>query len=115
VPNARAQPTAEAGRRSSEGLGLSLRVGNFVVSEAKVCKRNAVLGRRAPECEEHAHVGQAALHDLLGIGVGHCRQTRLDFLLPHFATRHCATTEPFRDAATLEHFVDGYRKAGLPE
>ena len=34
---------------------------------------------------------------------------------PHFTTRHWATTEQFRDAATLEHFVDGYRKAGLPE
>ncbi len=34
---------------------------------------------------------------------------------PHFTTRHWAATEPFRDAATLEHFVDGYRKAGLPE
>ena len=34
---------------------------------------------------------------------------------PDFTTRHWATTEPFRDAATLAHFVDGYRKAGLPE
>ncbi len=34
---------------------------------------------------------------------------------PHFTTRHWAETEPFRDAATLEHFVDGYRKAGLPD
>lgn len=34
---------------------------------------------------------------------------------PHFTTRHWAATEPFRDAATLEHFVDGFRKAGLPE
>ncbi|MBP2445812.1 winged helix-turn-helix domain-containing tetratricopeptide repeat protein [Rhizobium leguminosarum] len=34
---------------------------------------------------------------------------------PHFSIRHWATTEPFRDARTLEHFVDGYRKAGLPE
>ena len=34
---------------------------------------------------------------------------------PHFTTRHWTATEPFRDAATLEHFVDGYRKAGLPE
>lgn len=34
---------------------------------------------------------------------------------PHFTTRHWAATEPFRDAATLAHFVDGYRKAGLPE
>jgi TolB-like protein len=34
---------------------------------------------------------------------------------PHFTIRHWAATEPFRDAATLEHFVDGFRKAGLPE
>lgn len=34
---------------------------------------------------------------------------------PNFTTRHWAATEPFRDAATLAHFVDGYRKAGLPE
>jgi hypothetical protein len=23
--------------------------------------------------------------------------------------------EPFRDEATLAHFIDGYRKAGFPE
>jgi len=34
---------------------------------------------------------------------------------PHFTTRHWVMTEPFRDAAMLEHFVDGFRKAGLPE
>ncbi len=34
---------------------------------------------------------------------------------PHFTIGHWAATEPFRDAATLAHFVDGYRKAGLPE
>jgi TolB-like protein len=34
---------------------------------------------------------------------------------PDFTIRHWAATEPFRDAATLEHFVEGYRKAGLPE
>ncbi|NEJ09062.1 adenylate cyclase [Rhizobium leguminosarum] len=34
---------------------------------------------------------------------------------PRFSTRHWAATEPFRDARTLAHFVDGYRKAGLPE
>ncbi|MGO4676564.1 winged helix-turn-helix domain-containing tetratricopeptide repeat protein [Bosea sp. 2YAB26] len=33
---------------------------------------------------------------------------------PHFTTRHWAATEPFRDARTLAHFVDGFRKAGLP-
>lgn len=35
--------------------------------------------------------------------------------IAHFTTRHWAKTEPFRDAATLEPFVDGYRKAGHPE
>lgn len=34
---------------------------------------------------------------------------------PDFTIRHWVTQEPFRDAATLEHFVDGFRKAGLPE
>ncbi len=34
---------------------------------------------------------------------------------PDFTTHHWAAREPFRDAATLAHFVDGYRKAGLPE
>ncbi|MBA5802980.1 winged helix-turn-helix domain-containing tetratricopeptide repeat protein [Rhizobium changzhiense] len=34
---------------------------------------------------------------------------------PHFSTRHWAAAEPFRDARTLAHFIDGYRKAGLPE
>jgi TolB-like protein/Tfp pilus assembly protein PilF len=34
---------------------------------------------------------------------------------PDFTISHWAATEPFRDAATLEHFVDGFRKAGLPE
>ncbi|WP_027164499.1 winged helix-turn-helix domain-containing protein [Mesorhizobium sp. WSM3224] len=34
---------------------------------------------------------------------------------PHFTTRHWVWTEPFRDDAVLEHFVDGFRKAGLPE
>ncbi|ANK85780.1 TolB domain-containing protein [Rhizobium sp. N1314] len=33
---------------------------------------------------------------------------------PGFSTRRWAATEPFRDARTLGHFVDVYRKAGLP-
>jgi TolB-like protein len=33
---------------------------------------------------------------------------------PDFTIRHWAATEPFRDAAVLEHFVDGFAKAGLP-
>ncbi|WFP74266.1 winged helix-turn-helix domain-containing tetratricopeptide repeat protein [Mesorhizobium sp. WSM4906] len=34
---------------------------------------------------------------------------------PHFSTGYWVATEPFRDDATLAHFVDGFRKAGLPE
>lgn len=34
---------------------------------------------------------------------------------PDFSIRHWATMEPFRDAALRERFVDGFRKAGLPE
>jgi TolB-like protein/DNA-binding SARP family transcriptional activator len=34
---------------------------------------------------------------------------------PAFTISHWAAVEPFRDAATLEHFVEGFRKAGLPE
>ncbi len=34
---------------------------------------------------------------------------------PDFTINHWAATEPFRDAKTLEHFVEGFRKAGLPE
>jgi TolB-like protein/class 3 adenylate cyclase len=33
----------------------------------------------------------------------------------HFTISYWATVQPFRDQATLEHFIDGYRKAGLPE
>lgn len=34
---------------------------------------------------------------------------------PEYTTGHWVATEPFRDTATLEHFIDGFRKAGLPE
>jgi TolB-like protein/class 3 adenylate cyclase len=34
---------------------------------------------------------------------------------PRFTITHWAATQPFRDEAMREHFVDGYRKAGLPE
>jgi TolB-like protein/cytochrome c-type biogenesis protein CcmH/NrfG len=34
---------------------------------------------------------------------------------PGFTIRHWVATEPFRDKAILAHFVEGFRKAGLPE
>ena len=34
---------------------------------------------------------------------------------PHFTISFWAKTQPIRDEATLEHFVEGYRKAGLPD
>jgi TolB-like protein len=34
---------------------------------------------------------------------------------PLFSISHWAETQPFRDEATRAHFLDGYRKAGLPD
>jgi len=34
---------------------------------------------------------------------------------PHFTIHHWTESLPFRDRKALQHFVDGYRKAGLPE
>jgi TolB-like protein/cytochrome c-type biogenesis protein CcmH/NrfG len=34
---------------------------------------------------------------------------------PHFTISHWVATQPLRDDAVLNHFVDGFRKAGLPE
>ena len=34
---------------------------------------------------------------------------------PHFRITYWASTQPIRDEATREHFIDGFRKAGLPE
>lgn len=34
---------------------------------------------------------------------------------PHFTIGHWKNSQPLRDAATGEHFIDGFRKAGLPE
>jgi tetratricopeptide (TPR) repeat protein len=33
---------------------------------------------------------------------------------PHFTISYWAATQPFRDEAIRDHFIDGYRKAGLP-
>jgi TolB-like protein len=34
---------------------------------------------------------------------------------PHFTIGHWVSSHPFRDDATAAHFVEGYRKAGLPD
>lgn len=34
---------------------------------------------------------------------------------PHFTISHWAASQPLRDAATRDHFLDGFRRAGLPE
>jgi TolB-like protein/class 3 adenylate cyclase len=34
---------------------------------------------------------------------------------PHFTIRHWSASQPFRDEDVRRHFVEGYRKAGLPE
>ena len=33
---------------------------------------------------------------------------------PSFSIQHWGTTQPFRKKADLAHFLEGYRKAGLP-
>ena len=33
----------------------------------------------------------------------------------HFTIRNWVESHPYRDEAACQHFVDGYRKAGLPE
>jgi adenylate cyclase len=44
------------------------------------------------------------------------REAAAEFLkvIPHFSVRQWASTQPFRNAADLQHFVDGYLAAGLP-
>jgi TolB-like protein len=37
------------------------------------------------------------------------------FEFPHFSARQWGTTQPFRNDADRQHFIDGYLKAGLPE
>jgi tetratricopeptide (TPR) repeat protein len=34
---------------------------------------------------------------------------------PNFTTRHWVASQPFRDEEARQHFIDGYRLAGLPE
>jgi hypothetical protein len=34
---------------------------------------------------------------------------------PSFTIRRWLGTQPFRDDAAREHYIEGYRKAGLPE
>ncbi|RUX09086.1 tetratricopeptide repeat protein, partial [Mesorhizobium sp. M8A.F.Ca.ET.059.01.1.1] len=45
------------------------------------------------------------------------RQEAEMFLIsnPHFNLRQWSDSQPFRDEAALHHFIEGYRKAGLPE
>ena len=34
---------------------------------------------------------------------------------PHFTINHWLSSQPLRDPSVGDHFVDGFRKAGLPE
>ena len=49
--------------------------------------------------------------------LGEARDEAEMFLVssPHFTLRQWRDTQPFRDEAALHHFIEGYRKAGLPE
>jgi len=52
----------------------------------------------------------------LGHREGARREAEL-FLIahPHFTIGHWLSSQPLRDASVRDHFVDGFRKAGLPE
>jgi TolB-like protein/class 3 adenylate cyclase/tetratricopeptide (TPR) repeat protein len=45
------------------------------------------------------------------------REEARNFLLeyPHFSAKQWGSTQPFRNEADRQHFIDGYVKAGLPE
>ncbi|ANL10284.1 adenylate cyclase 3 [Rhizobium sp. N113] len=45
------------------------------------------------------------------------RQEAEMFLIsnPHFCVRHWIHSQPFRDKTALNHFIEGYTKAGLPD
>ena len=52
--------------------------------------------------------------------LGHMDEAREEgkmfmFANPHFTVSHWVETQPFRDLATRDRFVDAYRLAGLPE
>jgi len=52
--------------------------------------------------------------------LGHHEEARREaelFLIahPHFTIGHWLSSQPLRDASVRDHFVDGFRKAGLPE
>ncbi|MBY5864321.1 adenylate/guanylate cyclase domain-containing protein [Rhizobium leguminosarum] len=52
--------------------------------------------------------------------LGHLEEARREaelFLIahPHFTIGHWLSSQPLRDASVRDHFVDGFRKAGLPE
>ncbi len=36
-------------------------------------------------------------------------------VVPNFSIKECARTEPYTDPNELQRYVDGLRKAGLPE
>ncbi|RFB91836.1 adenylate/guanylate cyclase domain-containing protein [Rhizobium leguminosarum bv. trifolii] len=52
--------------------------------------------------------------------LGHSEEARREaelFLIahPHFTIGHWLSSQPLRDGSVRDHFVDGFRKAGLPE
>jgi TolB-like protein/class 3 adenylate cyclase/Tfp pilus assembly protein PilF len=57
----------------------------------------------------------AALAQL--VRLDEARQEAEFFLMsdPYFSIRHWATSQPFGDKEVLQRFVEGYRKAGLPD
>jgi TolB-like protein len=81
-------------------------------------------GRYADAIEtlRHGSVGGPGVRRILAAALAQlgrtaeAREEARNFLLeyPHFSSKQWGSTQPFRNEADRQHFVDGYVKAGLP-
>jgi TolB-like protein len=127
------------------GMLADLRVHEGRAAEAIDCARNCfrldpqgpadyywqlgwaqyALGRyqEAVETLRHDKAGGIGVRRILAAALAQlgcimeAREEARKFLLelPHFSAKQWGTTQPFRNDADRQHFIDGYVKAGLPE
>lgn len=77
--------------------------------------RSATINPRSRLCASRRRLLAAALAQLGRLD--EARQEAEFFMMndPHFSIRHWATSQPFDNEEVLQRFVEGYRKAGLPD
>jgi adenylate cyclase len=85
------------------------RYAEALAAYAKIAQRPIFYGHpyHAYVAACHAELGQL---EEAGAHVALTLQT-----MPHFSVRDCRKRLPFKNEADLQHFLDGLRKAGLPE